>query len=56
MVQYQSVTGTYNAVGDNGRIKVTLPGGLSRIIYIVSPTKIIYLTSDAGGYVGVFEQ
>jgi hypothetical protein len=55
-VQYQSLTGTYNAVGDNGRIEVTLPGGLTRIIYIVSPTRIIYLTSDAGGYVGVFEQ
>jgi hypothetical protein len=56
LVQYQSLTGTYNAVGDNGRIEVTLPGGLTRIIYIVSPTRIIYLTSDAGGYVGVFEQ
>jgi hypothetical protein len=56
LVQYQNVTGTYNAVGDNGRIEVTLPDGLLRIIYIVSPTKIIYLTSDTGGYVGVFEQ
>ena len=56
LVQYQSVTGTYRAVGSNGRIEVTLPDGLTRIIYIVSPTKIIYLTSDTGGYVGVFEQ
>jgi large repetitive protein len=56
LVQYQSVTGTYRAVGSNGRIEVTLPDGLTRIIYIVSPTKIIYLTSDTGGYVGVFKQ
>jgi hypothetical protein len=56
LVQYQTVTGTYNAVGSNGRIEVTLPDGLTRILYIVSPTKIVYLTSDTGGYVGVFEQ
>jgi hypothetical protein len=56
LVQYQNVTGTYRAVGSNGRIEVTLPDGLTRIIYIVSPTKIIYLTSDTGGYAGVFEQ
>jgi hypothetical protein len=56
LVQYQSVTGTYHAVGSNGRIEVTFPDGLTRIIYIVSPAKIIYLTSDTGGYVRVFEQ
>jgi hypothetical protein len=56
LLQYQNVTGTYRAVGSNGRIEVTLPDGLTRVIYIVSPSKIIYLTSDTGGYVGVFEQ
>jgi hypothetical protein len=56
LVQYQNLTGTYAAVGRNGRIEVTIPDGLTRVIFIVSPTKIVYLTSDTGGYVGVFEQ
>jgi Putative Ig domain len=52
---YQSVVGTY-AVDSHGRVVVTTPDGLTRILYVVSPAKVAYLTSDAGGYLGSFQQ
>ena len=55
LVQYQNVAGTY-AVDDTGRVVVTTPDGDTRIFYIVSPTKVAYLTSDGGGYLGSFAQ
>ncbi len=55
LVQYQNVAGTY-AVDDTGRVVVTTPDGDTRIFYIVSPTKIAYLTSDGAGYLGSFAQ
>ncbi len=55
LVQYQNVAGTY-AVDDTGRVVVTTPDGDTRIFYIVSSTKVAYLTSDGGGYLGSFEQ
>lgn len=54
LVQYQNVTGTY-AVDSKGRVQMTVPDGVDRIFYIVSPTKVVYLTSDGGGYLGSFE-
>lgn len=55
LVQYQNVTGTY-AVDSKGRVQMTVPGdGVDRIFYIVSPAKVVYLTSDGGGYLGSFE-
>ena len=47
LAQYQNVTGTY-AVDNAGRVVVTTPDGDTRIFYIVSPTKVAYLTSDGG--------
>jgi hypothetical protein len=55
LVQYQNVAGTY-AVDGTGRVVATAPDGDTRIFYIVSPTKVAYLTSDAGGYLGSFSQ
>ncbi|AXC11423.1 Serine protease, subtilase family [Acidisarcina polymorpha] len=55
LTSYQSVAGTY-AVGTNGRVVVTTPDNLTRIFYIVSPTKVAYVTSDGGGYLGTFQQ
>lgn len=55
LAQYQTLTGTY-AVDSNGRIVVTMPDGLVRILYVVSPTKVAYITSDDGGYLGSFAQ
>jgi hypothetical protein len=55
LVQYQNVAGTY-AVDGTGRVVVTTPDGDTRIFYIVSSTKVAYLTSDGGGYLGSFEQ
>jgi hypothetical protein len=55
LVQYQNVAGTY-AADDTGRVVVTTPDGDTRIFYIVSPTKVAYLTSDGGGYLGSFAQ
>jgi hypothetical protein len=50
---YQEVVGTY-AVDSHGRIVATTPDQLTRIFYVVSPTKVAYLTSDDGGYLGSF--
>jgi hypothetical protein len=55
LVLYKNVTGTY-AVDTHGRVVVTTPDNLTRIFYIVSPTKVGYLTSDTGGYLGSFEK
>ncbi len=55
LVFYNNVSGTY-AVSSAGRIVVTAPDGITRIFYVVSPTKVAYLTSDTGGYLGTFEQ
>ena len=49
------VVGTYT-VDSTGRGVITTPDGLTRIFYVVSPTKIAYLTSDTGGYLGSFQQ
>ncbi len=53
--QNDVVAGTYT-LGSNGRCVVTAPDGLTRIFYLVSPTKAAYLTSDSGGYLGSFQQ
>ncbi len=53
--QNNVVVGTYT-MGSNGRCVVTAPDGLTRIFYLVSPTKAAYLTSDTGGYLGSFQQ
>ena len=55
LVLYRNVTGTYTT-DPTGRIVITTPDGLTRILYVVSPTKLAYLTSDGGGYLGSFEQ
>jgi hypothetical protein len=55
LVQYQNVTGTYSVDG-TGRVVVTTPDKLARIFYVVSPTKVVYLTGDMGGYLGSFQQ
>lgn len=55
LVLYQTVTGSY-ATDNSGRVLVTTPDGVTRIFYIVSPTRAAYLTSDGGGYLGSFEQ
>jgi hypothetical protein len=55
LVQYQNITGTY-AVDSRGRVVVTAPDGITRIFYVISPTKVGYLTGDTGGYLGSFEQ
>jgi hypothetical protein len=55
LTEYDTVTGNYT-VGSNGEVVVTTPDGLTRIFYIVSPTKVAYLTSDGGGYLGTFQQ
>jgi hypothetical protein len=54
---YQSdvVVGTYT-VSATGRGVITAPDGTTRIFYVVSPTKIAYLTGDTGGYLGNFQQ
>jgi hypothetical protein len=55
LVQYQNVNGTY-AVDSKGKVTVTSTDGITRIFYIISATKAAYLTSDSGGYLGVFQQ
>jgi hypothetical protein len=53
--QNDVVVGTY-AVDSTGRGVITASDGLTRIFYVVSPTKIAFLTSDTGGYLGTFQQ
>jgi hypothetical protein len=53
--QYLNFASTY-AVDSTGRGVITAPDGVSRFFYVVSPTKVYYLTTEAGGYVGSFEQ
>jgi hypothetical protein len=53
--QNDVVVGTYT-VDATGRGVITAPDGTTRIFYVVSPTKIAYLTGDTGGYLGSFQQ
>lgn len=55
LVQYQNVNGTYS-INNKGKVTVTSTDGITRIFYIISPTKAAYLTSDSGGYLGIFQQ
>ncbi len=48
------LNGTY-VVDSHGRAVVTASDGLPRIFYLVSPTKVAFL-SGADGYIGSFEQ
>jgi hypothetical protein len=47
--------GTYT-VGANGRTVVTAADGATRIFYVVSPTKVVLLSGEGGGYLGSLEQ
>jgi hypothetical protein len=52
----QTLSGTYS-VDTQGRAVFTVPGNsTSRIFYVVSPTKTVFLSGDGGGYLGSFEQ
>jgi Putative Ig domain len=52
----QTLTGNY-AVGTTGRTVVTVTGDSNpRIFYVVSSTKVAYLSGENGGYLGSFEQ
>jgi Putative Ig domain len=56
--QYDTLTATY-AGDSHGRIPVTAPDGTSRIFYVVSPKKVVFLNGPegtAGVYLGSFEQ
>jgi hypothetical protein len=55
LTQYVNLAGTY-AVDSTGRVVATAPDGTTRIFYIVSPTKTVFLSGEDGGYVGSFEQ
>jgi Putative Ig domain len=62
LVTGHQVMGTYS-VDSSGRVVVTAPGDTTtRIFYLVSPTKVAYLTSDGdaaaliSGYLGSFAQ
>ncbi len=55
---YDNVTGTY-AGDSHGRVVVTATDGVSRVFYVVSPTKAVFLDGpegSAGVYLGSFEQ
>lgn len=54
-VLYQYLAGTYT-VDKTGRVVVTTPDNVTRIFYVISPTKIAYLTNDTNGYLGTFQQ
>ena len=54
LVTSGTLTGTY-VVDSHGRAVVTAADGATRIFYVVSPTKVAFL-SGADGYVGSFEQ
>ena len=51
----QTVTGTYEMDG-TGRAPVTVNGAVVGIFYYVSPTKVVFVSSQANGFVGSFEQ
>jgi hypothetical protein len=53
--QNDIVIGTYT-IDSGGRGVITAPDGITRIFYLVSPAKFAYLTSDNGGYLGIFQQ
>ena len=55
LVSNGSITTTYS-VSSSGRVVVTAADGVTRVFYFVSPTKVILLSGDAGGYLGSFEQ
>jgi Putative Ig domain len=51
-----TLTGTYT-VDTHGRALFTVTGdSTSRIFYVVSPTKAVFLSGEAGGYLSSFEQ
>jgi hypothetical protein len=47
--------GTYT-VASNGRVVVTAADGVTRIFYVVSPTKAVLLSGEDSGYLGSLEQ
>jgi hypothetical protein len=49
------VAGTYTS-DSTGRVVATSSDGITRFFYVVSPSKVYYLTSEGGGYLGSFEQ
>lgn len=51
----QSGTGAY-AVDGTGRVLLTAGGNTEGIFYVVSPTKVVFLTANANGFIGSFEQ
>jgi hypothetical protein len=52
----QTLSGTYS-VDTHGRAVFTVSGNAtSRIFYVVSPTKTVFLSGDGGGYLSSFEQ
>ncbi len=51
----QTVTGTYT-VDSHGRVVVTAAGNTNGIFYVVSPSKVVFLSGAANGYLGSFEQ
>ncbi len=55
---YDNVTGAY-AGDSHGRVVVTAADGVSRVFYVVSPKKVVFLDGpegSAGVYLGSFEQ
>jgi hypothetical protein len=55
LVSNGGTIGTYT-VASNGRVVVTAADGVTRIFYVVSPTKAVLLSSEDSGYLGSLEQ
>ena len=55
LVSNGGTIGTYT-VGSNGRVVVTAADGVTRIFYVVSPTKAVLLSGEDSGYLGSLEQ
>jgi Putative Ig domain len=58
LVTYDTTIGTYVADSSgSGRVVVTAPpAGTTRILYVVSPTRVVMLSSDGDGTLSSFEQ